>query len=101
MTNFAKRCSIRITRHYGGRFDTRETGPYRSVRHARRCMLDVGRYMDRLSRSMYYSIEIVTSEGCVIPVRDSVVEWVQSESFYDQWYNSIGARLDRGEVVAV
>lgn len=72
---------------------------YRSVREARRQLLDAAQHFDRLSR-VGYQLDLVTTAGEVIPVRQSVVDHVQEWSAWDQWDRSIGRRLERGETVA-
>ncbi len=107
----AKPCKIIVTT-FGPRGDHREsiaTGErhggqaivYRSVRHARACLLvDAGACMDYLY-SGSYGIHLETLDGRRLPVSDfaeaAVARWIR----FDQWYRSIGQCLRRGETVVV
>lgn len=55
---------------------------------------------ERLDRA-FYEIEIVTTAGRVIPVRESIVDRVVEFNLDDSYHNSIGARLGRGEAVFI
>lgn len=71
---------------------------YRSVRHARECILDAAWRMDPYS-SCHYRIDIVTEAGEVLPVRDSAVDYAWRFNRNYTYDNCIAARLRRGETV--
>lgn len=108
-------CHLRVTVHHptGLRSDQRwvtdhdvrgrplRLTRYRSIRQARRNIRDAAQHMDRLSRATY-SIDIMPIDGGgPIPVSQAVVDHVDGWNRYWSWYYSIGARLARGEAVAV
>ncbi len=111
MTN--RPCYIQVTRvhcrrdgeHREPTFVTeRDRTPtrYRSLRHARRRILDAADCMDYLSRVLTYEIALVPLDGGPAKrVADGVVDAVEAWNRWQSYEHSIGARLRRGETVAV
>lgn len=104
----AKPCTIRVTRFtiLGHLVDTRtvtdrDGNPriYRSIREARRRILDAGQHFDTLS-SASHEVEIVPLVGEPKPV-DAASSYVWQELEWGRRDNCIGARLGRGEAVAI
>lgn len=74
----------------------------RSVREAHDMLPDAAyQTVDRLSRRAMYDFRLVCANGAIKEISIAKQNFAESWACAEQWRNSIGARLSRGEAVAV
>lgn len=79
----------------------RDADHFGSVKAARRGLVSAAyRHVDRLS-SAWYELRLLLADGTVRPLTQAQQDWALETIRSEQYYNSIGQRLSRGEAVAV